>query len=193
MSYTKIGYPVRKGKNNPNFNRKHTPEEIQKQRIAQLGKRHIKKFRGFPDDGYDAYYKKPFRKPSSSVGVNKGKKFSIETRKKMSYSRIRYIKTVKPSFMTSVSGKQFLDALECRWNVDIEREVELDGRFFDGRIGNLLIEVDNSYWHSLPHRVLVDQQKNEIAKRNGYELQRFIVESSKDVKRVISEIGESHE
>lgn len=121
-------------------------------------------------------------------GPNKGKKFSKETREKMRIARIEYLKTKPNGMFISKSAKLFLDALENVWGNKIEREFELGGRFFDGKVGNLLIEVDSKYWHNRPDRICVDAEKELIAKNNGFELRRFNVNDESDISSVLQRI-----
>ena len=76
------------------------------------------------------------------------------------------------SFKPSASATMFLDELEKRWG-KIEREVEIGGRLFDGRVGEYLIEVDSDFYHSTPKQKRIDAIKESVATRNKYTLFRF--------------------
>lgn len=116
-----------------------------------------------------------------------GYKHSEKAKQCMRKSRINYLKTC-PFQLQSKSATMFLDELEKLNGKKIGREFELDGRFFDGKIDNILIEVDSDWWHSTQKQKRIDEQKNLIARNNGYELKRFVVNSTKDIPGVLSEI-----
>jgi hypothetical protein len=116
-----------------------------------------------------------------------GRKRSLETRVKMRKKRIEYM-AVHPFTKKSKSATRFLNELELIWNVKIIREFVLGGRYFDGKVGNLLIEVDGSYWHTLPKIIKISKQKECIAKENGYELKRFSIDTERDVPIRIEQI-----
>lgn len=80
----------------------------------------------------------------------------------------------------SQSATMFLDAVEKLYGVVIEREVNVGGRLFDGSVGKVLLEVDGEYWHTLNQ---TDAIKTDIALRNGYILERFIVNEKREVVR----------
>ena len=46
-------------------------------------------------------------------------------------------------------------------------------RYYDFKLSNILIECDGDYWHSLPHNIINDKYKDELAKKSGYLLLRF--------------------
>lgn len=114
---------------------------------------------------------------------------SDETKQKIRMKRILYLKS-KPFCLQSKSATKFLDGLEKKWNVKIEREFELSGRFFDGRIKNLLIEVDSSWWHNNEKQIIIDQLKERIAKSNGYVIKRFRINNIKSVQVVLDSTGD---
>ena len=70
--------------------------------------------------------------------------------------------------------------------IDYQYSFILEKRQFDFLLTNygIIIECDGDYWHANPkyypvpeewqiERIKIDQQKNELAKRNGYILIRF--------------------
>jgi len=148
------------GENHPMYGKHHSEETKQKMRLAAQGR----------------------------ISPNKGKVFSKEIREKMRIARIEYLKTKPNGVFISKSATVFLDELEKLIGKKIEREFELDGRFFDGKIENLLIEVDCPYWHSHLDRIAIDKQKNNIAERNGYKLKRFIISNEKDIPIILHKI-----
>ena len=88
--------------------------------------------------------------------------------------------------ISSLSSKLFLDKLENYLNTPIEREFFISNRFFDGRIKNVLIEIDSKYWHSTSKQKEIDNQKEQIAKQHGFLLFRFNVNSTRDVDKKFS-------
>ena len=85
----------------------------------------------------------------------------------------------------SKSGTTFLDKIEQLFNIKIEREFELSHRYFDGRYKNYLIEVDSDYWHSAKKAQIIDAQKTQLAKKNGFKLFRVKVNNLKEVEPAI--------
>ena len=121
---------------------------------------------------------------------NKGRLHSDVARHKMSIAAIERIKKgCNGSFKPSQSETAFLDALEKLFGTKFERQFELGGRFFDGRDGNLLIEVDGKRYHILPKQQKVDVLKNKIAEDNGYTLIRFNISNMNDVHKFAEEYG----
>ena len=92
--------------------------------------------------------------------------------------------TLKTKGVSKASNAFFME-LENKYNVVILREIELENRLFDGRWKNNLIEVDGSYWHRTKFQKANDRFKNRIATRNGFILYRFVVDSVRDVPKLI--------
>jgi very-short-patch-repair endonuclease len=85
----------------------------------------------------------------------------------------------------SMSETKFLDILEVLYNVKIERQFKLNHRYYDGRYGEYLIEVDGEKWHSKPKDQLRDKLKDKIAAKNGFKLCRIVLNSSRDIPKVL--------
>jgi hypothetical protein len=85
----------------------------------------------------------------------------------------------------SKSETQFFDTLESILHRLVERQVFFNGRVFDGRIGNLLIEVDSDYWHRNAQKV--DKLKNKIAAKNKLFLLRVTVNSINEAQEIANE------
>ena len=50
---------------------------------------------------------------------------------------------------------------------------------------HILVEVDGEYWHNYPNGTDKDKEKNEIAKRNNYKLNRIWGKEIDKVWRII--------
>jgi very-short-patch-repair endonuclease len=127
----------------------------------------------------------------------KGKKRSSDTANKIA-SKNRISWNQRKSLMNGLSFKYptvskseavFGDKILQIFNISLQPSFWLDGRCFDYKIPNknILIECDSTYWHSKPDRVEIDKLKNEIAKKHGYELIRFLINGAEEVDRVIEE------
>ena len=105
-------------------------------------------------------------------------------RKEVSKERaIKSNKIIK--FGASKSCTLFLDKIEGLYNIEIKRECPFNGRVFDGRFKNILIEVDSLYWHS--NNIEIDTLKEQIAKEKGFKLFRFNIECVEEVSRKLVE------
>jgi very-short-patch-repair endonuclease len=101
--------------------------------------------------------------------------------------RGRGIRAVMIGTLHSKSEKLFLDTLEAVFSVKIERQFMLDSRFFDGRFGEHLIEVDGFYWHSKPAAVRKDALKDHIAQKYGFKLHRIRLNKSSEVPMALEQ------
>jgi len=74
-----------------------------------------------------------------------------------------------------------LDKIASFLRITVEREFQIQNKFFDGYIPslNLLIESDGKFWHSLNKDN--DRQKTKLAKISGYTLFRVENNSADDV------------
>lgn len=90
-------------------------------------------------------------------------------------------------FGVSKSEKAFVEAIEEKYNVVVDKQFKLERGIFDIKYKNYLIEVDGSYWHSLEKAKIRDERKNKIAKENGYTLIRISLDEAKYVPKVIEE------
>ena len=147
----------RKGIKNSFYGKTHTQAVRQKLRELKLGKT------------YEEIY---------------GKEKANAKKLKMKNSMISGIKYGKIKINNpSKSCVEFLNKLENMFDVKIEREIQLSGKFYDGKFNNILIEVDSDYWHNINK---TDDIKNEIAKNNNFILYRFKVNGIKEVDAVIN-------
>jgi len=163
------------GEKNIMWKKHHTPETIEKIRklshFNMLGKKHSVETK---------------RKMSENNVGFKGRHHSNATRLLMKKKRVEYLS--KSLSRTSKSATKFLDELETRWASKIQREVPIGGRVFDGKVGNLLIEVDGVFWHSTPEQKEIDAEKDSIASQHGYRLSRYIVNKESDIPGVLQKI-----
>lgn len=104
-------------------------------------------------------------------------KRGIELRYRNSDLRSKLSKLSKERYDSDPNVKAALRSLkpECdsKLNIDVaavldgygieyEREFEISNYRFDFRIGNILLEVNGDYWHSLPHNIKNDNAKASI-------------------------------
>lgn len=94
----------------------------------------------------------------------------------------------RPGYI-SKSATAFLDKIEQKFNIKIEREFPIKYRYFDGKFKNYLIEVDGEYWHSDPDQKQIDEYKNQLAKGNGFKLIRCTVNNIKEIDSALSKYG----
>ena len=81
----------------------------------------------------------------------------------------------------SKSEIKFLDKIEKIYNKSIERTFPLKNKYYDGRYGNVLLEINGEYWHSKSKVIKNDKYKKNLAINNGYEIYTFIVNNIKEV------------
>lgn len=87
----------------------------------------------------------------------------------------------------SKSEKFFLDICESVYGVKIERQYMLGARFYDGRFGEHLIEVDGYHWHSRPEDRRRDELKDRIAKKFGFQLHRIRLNKTAEVPMALEQ------
>jgi len=119
----------------------------------------------------------------------KGRKHSIESRKKMSEAAKLRLKNGNFTNPISKSEAAFGDGVYQKFKIILESQIWIDGRCFDYKVPNkkILIECDSNYWHSLPESKENDKLKNEIAEKNGFKLIRYKIDTAADAKRIIKE------
>ncbi len=98
-------------------------------------------------------------------------------RRKKKYYRIK----------SSDSEKLFLSLLEQKFNVIINKQFKIWGRFYDGQYKNILFEIDGTYWHSKLRQRKIDFKKDLNALKNGYQVIRIKLDSKEDVQKVFEE------
>jgi len=80
--------------------------------------------------------------------------------------------------------KNFIDSL----NLNSELEFKLDGRYFDIKSGNLLIELNGIRWHSKINSRQRDTEKYSIAMDNDYQLLSIFEDEWKNKKQIFKNI-----
>jgi len=98
---------------------------------------------------------------------------------------MRKLQMYTGAFGYSKSGTLFLNQLENSLNLKIEREFNLQNKFYDGKINNILVEVDGTYFHRTSKQKKNDEYKDQLAKDHGYILYRFTVDSEKEVPKAL--------
>jgi very-short-patch-repair endonuclease len=95
-------------------------------------------------------------------------------RKKMSQKAIERVMRNKLSFnISSKSSSEFLDKLEQLFGVKIQREFQINSKFYDGKWKRHIFEVDGAYWHKNGNGR--DKYKTRLARRHGFRVHRFVV------------------
>jgi very-short-patch-repair endonuclease len=87
----------------------------------------------------------------------------------------------------SRSEKFLLDVLEAMYNIKIERQYPLGRRFYDGRWGDHLIEIDGSHWHDMPEMVKKDAAKDKLAAKFGFKIHRIRLDKKRDVPVILEQ------
>jgi hypothetical protein len=84
---------------------------------------------------------------------------------------------------------EFFDKLERKYNIVIERQYELMGRYYDGRYKNILFESDGQFWHdhSIDKYWIDDTWKDLIADKYGFRLYRFEINSPYDINKILKD------
>ena len=93
----------------------------------------------------------------------------------------------------SKSATLFLDKLETLVNKPIEREFHLSWYYYDGRIDNVLIEIDGAYWHRTAQEHKRDQQKTLCALQHGFTIYRFNVRRIHEVPEALQKYASTIE
>jgi len=70
------------------------------------------------------------------------------------------------SYRTNV--EKFVESILVRLGVEYDWQFGVDGWSFDFRVGNVLIECQGGYWHSLPQRRQRDDKKLKVVGGLGY-------------------------
>ena len=166
---------ARKGKKGPNFGKKASDETRLKQSLAHKGKHPTEE---------------SIRKSSEARKGKKRKPMSEELKKKQSEIHKAIIKNSENiKFRRSKPEIELGKQIEKIFGIILPHSKRLDGRVFDYcyEPKKILIESDGKFWHSTPRAKIVDQEKNEIAKNNGYILIRYTLNYEKDVKPFIQD------
>lgn len=102
------------------------------------------------------------------VGVKINKNYlSYFLKEHLTSDEVKKIKFIKNSQIEM----NFLNVLKFYFK-NVVHSFELEGKFFDYKIGNILIELDGEYWHSKEKTQLNDKLKDKIAKNNNFILIR---------------------
>lgn len=125
------------------------------------------------------------RKKNYKPAWNKGKKgiYSPETIDKIRNATIRQFQT---QGFRKTRIEKIMDNLLSEINIDHKYSFCLENRQFDFMIPSyrIIIECDGDYWHANPkifpnpknwqlERIKIDREKDEVARRNGYQILRF--------------------
>jgi very-short-patch-repair endonuclease len=122
-------------------------------------------------------------KENAKVNPNfgmRGKKHSQKSKESMSITKKRLFREGK----LKIQNKGSVSKLELNWGkrvkeifgIELIHSYWLDGKCFDFKhpFKKELFEIDGVFWHLQDKAVINDREKDEIAKRNGYKLHRFI-------------------
>ena len=81
------------------------------------------------------------------------------------------IKRVMNSSPTNIE-RIVMDELKSH-GIEYEFQVVVENFVYDFRVGNILIECDGEYWHLFGSNLTRDHNKNECARRNGFDIVRI--------------------
>ena len=92
----------------------------------------------------------------------------------------------------SKSSNTLLDNLGLHLNTKVERELQIDNKFYDGYVPELklLIEVDGIRFHSSPEQKLNDLYKENLAKENDFNFIRITCDNLKEVPTILPQLIE---
>jgi very-short-patch-repair endonuclease len=88
---------------------------------------------------------------------------------------------------SSNSENLFIKLLEEKFNVTINKQFKLLGRFYDGQFGKYLLELDGIYWHSKMRQKKIDWKKDINALKSGYQVIRIVLNKKEDIPQVFEE------
>jgi very-short-patch-repair endonuclease len=88
---------------------------------------------------------------------------------------------------SSNSENLFIQLLEEKFNVTINKQFKLLGRFYDGQYDKYLLELDGEYWHGKMKQKKIDWKKDLNALRNGYQVIRIVLNNTKEIPQVFEE------
>lgn len=160
---------ARKGK--PHLHRSHPLSKETKRKISEAKKGENHHF-------YGKRLSKEHRRKISETNKGKfigennpnyGKHLSDEAKAKIREARL---KRVFPKKDTSI--EVLIQEELRRQRINFEKHVPLLGRYqVDIKIGNLIVECDGRYWHSLPRKVESDHIRDLTLKKAGYKILRL--------------------
>lgn len=141
---------------------------------------------------------KPFSKEhNQKISLSKkGKPLSENHKKKLSlakrgkpWSEKKRNQMISSNLMRSKPEILFGELIYKYFGIELEHSKYLDGKIFDYcyEPGKTLFECDGTYYHSMPNSIINDQFKNKIALDNGYILQRYNLDTLKQVEPLIKE------
>jgi len=94
----------------------------------------------------------------------------------------------RPKNRTSKIETALLNAIERTFKMPIERQFRLETKLYDGRCGDILIEVDGAMWHDKPEQVKRDKVKDDLATKHGFLLIRIRVNRGDKVKSLLEKM-----
>lgn len=88
---------------------------------------------------------------------------------------------------------EFYNILRFYYGNKIKKQFKLNNKYYDYKLGEkILIELDGTYWHSNENTQIKDNEKDKIAKENGFIIFRFSDKEVKNIK-ILNKIQELHE
>ena len=96
-------------------------------------------------------------------------------------------KTYMNGGLYSMSEKFFLDVVEQMYNVKIDRQYNLKNRYYDGRFGEHLLEIDGAHWHTKLKDRKRDYLKDKLAEQFGFKIHRIRLNKVRDVPMAIAQ------
>ncbi|ARK20130.1 endonuclease domain-containing protein [Sporosarcina ureae] len=144
------------------------------------------------------------RKKNGTPSWNSGK-IGIYTEETIEKIRASTLKQLANHSFQKTKIEKVMEAFLISLEVNYEYSFILDKRQFDFFLKdyNLIIECDGDYWHANPkfypkpanwqlERIEIDLLKDEIVKRNGYQIKRFweddILNNFETVKDIINDL-----
>ena len=158
--------------------KKKSPESVEKMRRSLTGRKLSDKHKNKIGEGI--IKSKKYREGRLKlIGIRHSEehKRKISSSLKLAYATGKKIPTY-PAQKISKPHRLFIHLFEQEFGIKLKKEFRInDGvrsRFYDCHIPgtNILVEVDGTYWHSRPHQIKIDAEKNILAQKNGFVLIR---------------------
>ncbi|GIN73552.1 hypothetical protein J14TS2_40270 [Bacillus sp. J14TS2] len=144
------------------------------------------------------------RRKNRTPSWNSGKT-GIYSKETIAKIRAATLKQMENQSFQKTNIEKIIERYLQKNNVNYQYSFILEKRQYDFLLKdhNLIIECDGDYWHANPkfypnpqdwqiERIKIDQEKNEIAKNNGYQIFRFweddILNNFEYVKSVIDDL-----
>lgn len=181
---------MRQGQSNPahsEFMKRRWTDPAYRQQMERHNKR-ISRLRWRDPEQREAARERRLGKPSTSKGCKwsseaktalraiRKQQYTPKVRRAVSRRSKQQMKDpkVKAAFIAAGRGRpsrievKFLNWFEKKIGCPVERGVSIGGYVVDGKVGQMVVEVDGTYWHSMPGRKAYDRKRDKELRSSGY-------------------------